>query len=110
MPKPLIYAVGPEFLEHDHLTEKVATWEDGQRAATNPGNFEWWYFDAHFEDGSTAVIVFATKPLVAPQFPLTPNLSLTVTRSNGENISTRPFRPAVWTWRCRRATPSWSRR
>lgn len=94
MPKPLIYAVGPEFLERDHLTEKVATWEDGQRAATNPGNFEWWYFDAHFEDGSTAVIVFATKPLVAPQFPLTPNLSLTVTRSNGEKTAQFDFQPA----------------
>jgi hypothetical protein len=63
MPKQVIFAAGPQFLERDHLTEKVALWEDGQRVPTSPGYFEWWYFDAHFEDGSTAVIVYATSPL-----------------------------------------------
>ncbi len=94
MPKTIIYAVGPEFLERDHLTEKVAIWEDGQRAPTSPGNFEWWYFDAHFEDGTTAVIVYATKPIVAPHAPLTPNLSLTVTRRDGVKTAQFAFPPA----------------
>ncbi len=94
MPKPVIYAVGKEFLERDHLSENIAAWEDGQRAPTSTGNFEWWYFDAHFDDGTTAVIVFATKPLVAPHFPLTPNLSLTVTRTSGEKTAQFAFPPA----------------
>ena len=73
MPKPVIFAVGPEFLARGHLTAEVAPWED-ERASTKRGEFEWWYFDAHFEDGSTAVIVFATKPIINPRLPLTPNL------------------------------------
>ncbi len=62
-------------------------WEDGQRASTKRGEFEWWYFDAHFEDGSTAVIVYATKPIINPRLPLTPNLSLTITRPGAEKIA-----------------------
>lgn len=102
MPKTVIYAVGSEFLERDHLTEEVALWEDGQRAPTSPGHFEWWYFDAHFDDsspslgarGSTAVIVYATKPIVAPRTRLTPNLSLTITRRNGTKTAQFALPPA----------------
>ncbi len=83
MPKPITFAVGPEFLRRDGLTETIAPWEDGQRVPTEPGSFEWWYFDAHFDDQTTAVIVYATKPVAAPRRPLMPNLSLTVTRPGG---------------------------
>ena len=44
---------------------KVATFEDGQRIGTEKGRYEWWYFDAHLDNGATvAVIAFhiaATK-------------------------------------------------
>jgi len=83
MPKPVIFAVGLEHMKRENLTETVAAWEDGQRASTSRGTFEWWYFDAHFDDGSTAVIVYATKPIINPGASLTPNLSLTVTRADG---------------------------
>jgi hypothetical protein len=42
----------------------IAPREDGFR--TNPGGsgtFEWWYFDAVFDDGSTLVINFMVKDL-----------------------------------------------
>lgn len=94
MPKPVMYAVGPEFLERNHLTETVALWEDGQRAPTGRGHFEWWYFDAHFDDGTTAVIVYATKSIINPNAPLTPNLSLTVTRADGTKTAQFTFAPA----------------
>ncbi|MCX7608690.1 MAG: hypothetical protein N2049_05675 [Anaerolineales bacterium] len=92
MPKPVIFAVGPEFLARDGLTETIQPWEDGLRAEPRRGTFEWWYFDAHFDDpsaplgagGTTAVIVFATKPIVNPHLPLTPNLSLTITPPDGQ--------------------------
>lgn len=83
MPKPVIFAVGPEYLKREGLTETVQAWEDGQRAPTGRGSFEWWYFDAHFDDHTTAVIVYATKPIINPGAPLTPNLSLTITRAEG---------------------------
>jgi predicted secreted hydrolase len=83
MPKPIIFAIGDEFLKRDGLAGTVAPREDGQRLPTTRGTFEWWYFDAHFDDGTTAVIVYATKPIINPHVPLTPNLSLTVTRLDG---------------------------
>jgi predicted secreted hydrolase len=32
--------------------DSVAAWEDGLRTDTKPGSYEWWYFDAHLEDGA----------------------------------------------------------
>jgi len=40
MSKPIIYAIGPEYLQHEGLTEEVYPWEDGQRAPTERGTFE----------------------------------------------------------------------
>jgi predicted secreted hydrolase len=94
MPKPVIFAVGSEYLEREGLTETVASWEDGQRASTHRGTFEWWYFDAHFDDQTTAVIVFATKPIINPAVPLTPNLSLTITRPDATRTAEFAFAPA----------------
>lgn len=36
--------------------------EDGMRTSGKRGTYEWWYFDAHLDDGSNIVIVFFTKP------------------------------------------------
>ena len=94
MPKPIYFAVGPEYLKRDGLAETIVPWEDGQRAPTAPGHFEWWYFDAHFSDGSTAVIVFATKPIVNSGARLTPNLSLTITRPDGTKTAQFALPPA----------------
>ena len=33
----------------------VAEFEDGQRIGTERGRYEWWYFDAHLDDGATVV-------------------------------------------------------
>jgi predicted secreted hydrolase len=94
MPKPIIFAVGPEHLKREGLSETVARWEDGQRAPTQRGTFEWWYFDAHFDDQSTAVIVFATKSIISPGDPLRPNLSITITRADGTKTAEFAFAPA----------------
>ena len=95
MSQPVILGTGPDFLDREGLTTSIATWEDGQRIGTAPGLFEWWYFDAHFDDGSTAVIVFSTKPLVSPGDPLRPNVALTITRPNGgRKVSQLPIYPA----------------
>lgn len=83
MPKLLIPAVDDEFLKRDGLSKEIALWEDALRTDLSRGTFEWWYFDAHFEDGSTAVIVFATRPILERKGPLKPNLSLTITDPQG---------------------------
>ncbi len=84
----------PDALAREGLTEIVQPWEDGLRLEPMRGTFEWWYFDAHFEDGSTAVIVFATKPLLERNGPLKPNVSLTITRPDGSKLAQFPILPA----------------
>jgi predicted secreted hydrolase len=95
MPKPIVSGTTSEFLARDGLTATIQPWEDGLRADAGPGSFEWWYFDAHFDDGSTAVIVFATKPLLERNGPLKPNIALNITRPDGKKLSQFPLFPPV---------------
>ena len=93
MSRPVILSTSPESLAREHLTETVQPGEDGQRADTGRGSFEWWYFDAHFTDASTAVMVFATKPLLERNGPLKPNVALTITRPDGSKAAQFPLFP-----------------
>lgn len=43
-------------------TTDLAVREDGQRVALADNTFEWWYFDAMMDDGSTCVLNFLSKP------------------------------------------------
>jgi len=78
-----ISATGPEFLEKDGLTDTVNIWEDGLRTNPEGDSFEWWYFDASFSDGSTAVIVFFTKGPLNPSGPAHPMVSIVITLPDG---------------------------
>lgn len=65
----------------------IQEWEDGLRTAAADGTFEWWYFDAHLDDGSTITVEFHTKPpYVSPKAPLTPFVLLTITDSAGVRV------------------------
>lgn len=94
MDRTIIPAIGPQFIARDGLAPEPEPWEDGLRADTGPGSFEWWYFDAHLDDGSTAVVTYATKPLLQRTDPLTPMLALTITRPDGQKFSTLELYPA----------------
>lgn len=62
----------------------IEPWEDGLRTAAADGTFEWWYFDAHLDDGSTITVEFHTKPpYVSPGAPLTPFVLVTRTTPDG---------------------------
>jgi len=82
--KNIVLTPTPEWMALDGLTDTVAPWEDGLRTNVDSPSFEWWYFDAHFDDGSTAVIVFYTKPMLVWKGPAKPQVSMTITRPNGE--------------------------
>jgi hypothetical protein len=93
MAKPLIPSNDSVLLQREGLTEIPAVWEDGIRADAGPGSFEWWYFDAHLEDGSAVVVVFMTKPLLQRRDPLTPAVTITITRPDGQKLSEFPLYP-----------------
>jgi len=93
MPKSVIYAVGDAHLQREGLEHLPQPWEDGLRADPGSGQFEWWYFDSQFDDGSAAVVVFATKPLTNPELPLTPGVQLTITTPDGRQQRQFPFSP-----------------
>ena len=53
---------------------------------TEKGHYEWWYFDAHLDDGATVVVVFWTKPNVSPNRPLAPRITTYLTLSDGRRF------------------------
>lgn len=64
----------------------VVQFEDGQRVGTERGRYEWWYFDAHLNDGATVVVVFYTKPNVSPNGPLAPRITINLTLPDGRRF------------------------
>jgi hypothetical protein len=65
---------------------EVAQFEDGQRIGTEKGRYEWWYFDAHLDDGAVVVVVFYTKPNVSPNGPLAPRITINLTLPDGRRF------------------------
>jgi CrtC N-terminal lipocalin domain len=63
----------------------IAQWEDGARTDNRPGTYEWWYFDAHLDDGSKLVVVFMNKDLVTPNRPLSPMLRVSLDLPDGRS-------------------------
>ncbi|MFT9786926.1 hydroxyneurosporene dehydrogenase [Streptomyces rhizosphaericola] len=61
----------------------VRPWEDGARTDGAPGTYEWWYFDAHLDDGAKLVVVFLTKQFTDITQPLTPMIRLELELPDG---------------------------
>src|SRR5712691_3852803 len=77
--------------------KEIKPWEDGARTDDRPGSYEWWYFDAHLDDGTKLVLVFLDKDLAAAKKPLEPTIRLNLDLADGrsfEKIVT--FDPAAW--------------
>ena len=78
--------ISDEIVDATYSTE-VEPWEDSLRTDPTGNSFEWWYFDASFSDGSTAVIVFSTKNILNPGGKADPNVSIIITTPDGSKIS-----------------------
>jgi len=66
--------------------DTIAPWEDGARTDGGRGSFEWWYFDAHLDDGAALVVVFQDKDFTEPQKPLTPLVRINLDLPDGRSL------------------------
>lgn len=78
------------------LTEGViAPWEDGLRTDGGPGTYEWWYLDAHLEDGTAVVVGFYTKSMLEVGGGLQPVITVNVDRPDGgTSMEVIEFKPS----------------
>jgi hypothetical protein len=60
--------------------------EDGMRTDGSRGTYEWWYFDAHLDDGAKLVVVFLTKDFTDLNKPLSPLIRIDLTLPDGTAV------------------------
>ena len=68
------------------LKKEIQVFEDGLRTEAKAGNYEWWYFDSKYADGSSLVIIFFTKPVTSNSKKYKPHVTLSYTSASGEEI------------------------
>jgi hypothetical protein len=64
----------------------IKPWEDGMRTGGSRGTYEWWYFDAHLDDGAKLVVVFMTKEFADLGKPLSPVIRIDLTLPDGTSV------------------------
>ena len=64
----------------------IKLWEDGMRTDGSRGTYEWWYFDAHLDDGAKLVVVFLTKEMTDLKKPLSPSIRIDLTLPDGNSV------------------------
>lgn len=75
----------------------IEPFEDGARTDGRPGTYEWWYFDAHLEDGAKLVVAFMDKDLASPRKPLAPLIRLNLDLADGRRFEKlASFEPEAW--------------
>jgi hypothetical protein len=67
--------------------DQVLPWEDGARTDGRAGTYEWWYFDAHLDDGAKLVVVFFTKNFTDINRPLAPMIRIDLDLPNGTSYN-----------------------
>jgi hypothetical protein len=67
--------------------DHVAPWEDGARTDGSAGTYEWWYFDAHLDDGAKLVVVFFTKDFAEVDKPLAPMIRIDLDLPDGTSYN-----------------------
>ena len=64
----------------------VEPWEDGLRTAGVKDEYEWWYSDAHFPDGTIMVVIFFSKSPIEVNGPVKPQATIEITLPDGRKF------------------------
>lgn len=67
--------------------DRVELWEDGARVSGAKGEYEWWYFDSHYPDGTILVIIFYSKMPISVNGPIKPLSTVELTLPDGTKMS-----------------------
>ncbi len=87
MAQPAIMANRPEHYERFGITRQIQLFEDGLRTEpSRRGHYEWWYFDAHLDDGSKLVVTFFTKDAASPGTGLKPQVVIDLDLPDGHSV------------------------
>jgi hypothetical protein len=70
-------------IKQDH----IEPWEDGARTNGSAGTYEWWYFDAHLDDGAKLVVTFFTKFFTNIGKPLAPMIRIDLDLPDGKSYN-----------------------
>src|SRR3981081_2364904 len=77
---------------------EIKPWEDAMRTDGNVGTYEWWYFDAHLDDGAKLVVVFYTKNFTEIAKPLGPMIRIDLDLPDGTSYNKiGEFKPEEFT-------------
>ena len=77
--------------------DSIAPWEDGARTDGGRGSFEWWYFDAHLDDGAALVVMFMNKDVTESQKPLDPLVRINLDLPDGRSLQkTQHYAPKLY--------------
>ena len=69
------------------VRDEVQLWEDGMRTEGRKGDYEWWYFDSHYPDGTILVIIFFSKSPIEVNGPIKPQATMELTLPDGTKYS-----------------------
>lgn len=84
MQRPVFLGAEERHFVKDGLGSAMESWEDGARTDMAPGTFEWWYFEAHADDGTLIIIIFFTKPMIKIDGPPAPFVNVRIITPEGK--------------------------
>lgn len=85
--QPAIYGNEPRhFKREGNSPDHIAEWEDGFRTSGVKNAFEWWYFDAHLNDGSSLIMMFYSKTVFDANGPIKPQATFELSTPDGKKI------------------------
>jgi hypothetical protein len=90
MTQPAKIADEPRHYERFGITSDIRPFEDGLRTdPSRSGHYEWWYFDAHLDNGAKLVVTFFTKDVATPATGLVPAIQIDLDLPDGTSLNRR---------------------